>query len=158
MAFVVARKGGRFEIRESVATSRGPRARTLVSFRTLDDDVIARARARARGRLDVEKIRARALTLAIPERADAAAVTACRLIGELRRGEAVPPRLAAELRSLLAQPTGEMPDSLDDVIEWVGVDDGQRGRAARELHAFASAFPPTPRAEKPLEFPRIRTR
>jgi hypothetical protein len=158
MAYVVARKGGRFEIRESRSTSRGPRARTLVSFRALDDDVIARARARARGRLDEAKIRARAAELAVPQRVDGAAATARRLIAELRRGEAVPPRLAAELRALLPEPRGEMPDTLDDVMEWVGVDDVQRGRAARELHAFASAFPPTTRAEKPLDFPRLRTR
>jgi hypothetical protein len=47
MAYVVARRNGRFEIRESVHTPSGPRARSLVGFETLSDDVIAKAERRA---------------------------------------------------------------------------------------------------------------
>jgi hypothetical protein len=47
MAYVVARKDGRFEIRESIATERGPRARSLANFSVLTVDVLGRAEMRA---------------------------------------------------------------------------------------------------------------
>ena len=47
MAYVVAREGRRYEVRESSSTSRGPRARTLATFATFDDEVLARVHARA---------------------------------------------------------------------------------------------------------------
>jgi hypothetical protein len=47
MAYVVARPNGRFEIRESVHTPLGPRARSLANFALLTEDVLAAAKARA---------------------------------------------------------------------------------------------------------------
>ncbi|MGN6373719.1 MAG: hypothetical protein ACTHM1_12170 [Solirubrobacteraceae bacterium] len=47
MAYVVGRRSGRFEVRESLHTPAGSRARTLAGFRVLDDDVLDRASARA---------------------------------------------------------------------------------------------------------------
>jgi hypothetical protein len=47
MAYVVSRPNGRFEIRESVHTQKGPRARSLANFSLLTDDVLARAAGRA---------------------------------------------------------------------------------------------------------------
>ena len=53
MAFVVARPGGRFEVRESRVTPHGPRARTLATFGTLDDAVVAHVIERAESPIDV---------------------------------------------------------------------------------------------------------
>ena len=63
MAFVVARPGERFEIRESLTTDRGPRSRTLASFSVLDPVVLKKAQGRAIGPIDVDVIvrKARAL-------------------------------------------------------------------------------------------------
>jgi hypothetical protein len=47
MAYVVARRKGRFEVRESLHTQRGPRARTLAGFGVLTDEVLTAAAARA---------------------------------------------------------------------------------------------------------------
>jgi hypothetical protein len=47
MAYVVARPRGRFEVRESLHTPRGPRARSLVGFAVLTDEVVAEAAKRA---------------------------------------------------------------------------------------------------------------
>ena len=58
MAYVVARPKGRFEIRESVHTPKGPRARSLANFAVLSDEVLERARSRARRPFDVEAVRA----------------------------------------------------------------------------------------------------
>ncbi len=60
MAYVVARPRGRFEIRESVHTAKGPRARSLANFADLTDDVLATARDRASRPFDPEAVRASA--------------------------------------------------------------------------------------------------
>jgi hypothetical protein len=57
VAYVVRRAHGRFEIRESVHTQRGPRARTLASFSLLTDDVLSAAAGRAQRPFDVERVR-----------------------------------------------------------------------------------------------------
>ena len=60
MAFIVPTKRGKFEVRESRSTPKGPRARTLASFDELSDRVIAKAQARAAKPLDSELLRAAA--------------------------------------------------------------------------------------------------
>jgi hypothetical protein len=47
VAYVVARPNGRFEIRESVHTPKGPRARSLANFVQLTDEVLEAAEGRA---------------------------------------------------------------------------------------------------------------
>src|ERR1700686_2231275 len=54
MAYVVVRPRGRFEIRESVHTPKGPRARSLANFELLTDEVLAAARRRGTRPFDTE--------------------------------------------------------------------------------------------------------
>jgi hypothetical protein len=56
MAFVVARPKSRFEVRESWHTPKGPRARTLVGFDVLTDEVLVAATARAQRPFDVDAV------------------------------------------------------------------------------------------------------
>jgi hypothetical protein len=56
MAYVVARPKGRFEIRESLHTPAGPRARSLAGFDVLTDAVLAKAARRAQRPFDVEAV------------------------------------------------------------------------------------------------------
>ncbi len=56
MAYVIARRDGRFEIRESRQTPKGPRARTLASFRVLDDQSVTKAAARATRAFDLRSV------------------------------------------------------------------------------------------------------
>jgi hypothetical protein len=56
MAYVVGRRSGRFEVRESFHTSGGPRSRTLVGFNVLNDDILAAAARRAQRPFDVERV------------------------------------------------------------------------------------------------------
>jgi hypothetical protein len=56
MAYVVARRNGRFEIRESLHTPKGPRAHTLAGFDVLTDEVLAKAAARAQRPFDVRTV------------------------------------------------------------------------------------------------------
>ncbi len=56
MAYVVARPKGRFEIRESLHTPAGPRARSLAGFDVLTGEVVAKAAQRAQRPFDVEAV------------------------------------------------------------------------------------------------------
>lgn len=56
MAYVVARRSGRFEIRESLHTSKGPRARTLAGFGSLTEDALMAAARRAQRPFDAEAV------------------------------------------------------------------------------------------------------
>lgn len=156
MAFLVARKNGRFEIRESVATAVGPRARTLASFRELDDDVLDRAAANARGRFDRAVIAARAAELAVPRRADSASRRARELIGDLRHGRRPAPGLITLLRAELPQSVAPIPDTIEQAYEWIGRSDAERGATLRDLLQLADAFPQRPRPDH-SSFPRIRS-
>lgn len=68
MAYVVARPGGRFEIRESLHTPGGPRARTLAGFKTLTDEVLAKATRRAQRPFDVDAVLASGRRAGAPTR------------------------------------------------------------------------------------------
>ncbi len=56
MAYVVARRNGRFEVRESLHTRKGPRAHTLANFDVLTDEVLANAAAKAERPFDVHAV------------------------------------------------------------------------------------------------------
>lgn len=56
MAYVVARPKGRFEIRESLHTPEGPRARSLAGFEVLTDGVLTKASRRAQRPFDAKAV------------------------------------------------------------------------------------------------------
>jgi hypothetical protein len=66
MAFVVARRDGRFEIRESLQSPRGPRARTLANFAVMTDKVLRLAEARASRPFDRASVQASAVRRGVP--------------------------------------------------------------------------------------------
>jgi hypothetical protein len=154
MAFVVRRPKGRYEIRESIQTDSGPRARTLASFRVLTTDVIDRAAAVARTRFDAERVRARAKALGAPERDANANRAAQALLRELRRGGVIAPALAHALRDAVPDPAHRWPDTLDGAIEWLGKTPADHGRALHTLMNFASHVPQRRRPRR-SNFPRI---
>ena len=104
MAFVVSRRDGRFEIRESVHTAKGPRARTLANFSTLTEGVIRAAEARARRPFDRTSVVASAVkrgapTATLEERAreggNAEFASAARRFASSPSRDAEGPRVAA---------------------------------------------------------------
>jgi hypothetical protein len=157
MATVTARRDGRFELRESVRTPAGPRSRTLATFRVLTDDVIDRAAQRATGPIDRGAIRARARRLGVPDERERQARLARELIAQLRRGErshgAWPRVLSDELRARRAR-REHVPDSIPPLVEWLGVDERERGKALRDLLRLTDRIPST-RPPGPLTFPRL---
>ena len=138
MAYVVARPKGRFEIRESVHTPKGPRARSLANFRELDDEVLARARQRASRPFDPDVVRAAARAAAAriaPNPIPRHQLPATRQFVEASR------RMAAALESR-PRPAGSSPAPGDALIDLLG------------LVAQVGAFRP-PRDPEPLRFPPL---
>jgi hypothetical protein len=135
MAYLYLRKGGRTEIREAHSTARGPRSRTLVSFRgPLRIEHLDRAETAARRPFDRVALLRRARELGVAVEASPADVAARELIASLRRGTALDPRLAALLRAQLAAlPATPLPDELAEAAEWIGTSEFERGRALRDV-------------------------
>src|SRR5436853_5260410 len=93
MAYVVRRRGGRFEIRESVLTPAGPRARSLAAFRILSDEVLERAVELAGKPIDRDHLVAAARRAGAPVQDTTANAAARSLVAELASGRAPAPGL-----------------------------------------------------------------
>jgi hypothetical protein len=133
MAYVVARPKGRFEIRESVHTPKGPRARSLASFTRLTDEVLATASRRAARPFDAEAVRASA--------ARAGAPTERHRRPEMQRFVESSRRMAATLESQ-PPPAGSRRDPGDALIDLLGL--------VAQVAAFRAPGPP-----EPLRFPPL---
>ena len=144
MAYVVARTGRRFEIRESRVTPDGPRARTLATFRVLDDGVIAHASERSESTLDVHALRASARRAGAPVAVDDGPDRAARvLLAQLADGHRPSPVLTALLADALARPPSQpVPDAARAVVPWIGASPERRGEALRDLLLLADRLPP----------------
>src|ERR1700691_3980090 len=135
MAYVVARRGRRFEIRESFHTPKGPRSRTLVGFEVLGDDVLAAAARRAQRPFDAEEV--------IRSARRAGARVRIVTSGASRARE----RFLAGSKSM-ASTLGQSPSSNARV---------DAGKALQELLGFADmvAAAQPPRPFEPLVFPAL---
>jgi hypothetical protein len=153
MAYVVARGHGRFEVRESARTERGPRARTLAAFRELTPEVLAAARAKARSGFDEEALRDAARRMGAPVAAPVADAAASELYRELARGARLRPALARLIAAQLNP--GERPSDAELAAgEWLGRSAEERGRVLVDLLGLADAIPKR-RREPELRFPPV---
>jgi hypothetical protein len=147
MAYIVARPNGRFEIRESVHTPKGPRARSLVNFDRFTEEILERARARASRPFDSASVRdaaMRATTATDP----AGDLTPADTASTIPRHEQPENRRFVEASRRMVQSLERLPDSarrrdpgavLIDLFEFV---------------ANVSSSPPTG-PPKPLRFPPL---
>jgi hypothetical protein len=135
MAYLYVRKSGRVEIREAHSTPRGPRSRTLASFKgALTEEQLDRAESASTRPFDREAIRIRANELGVPMGRSNADTQARAVIAQLRSGARVDPVLVTVLSEQLdACVAAPVPDELADVIEWIGASDHERGRALRDV-------------------------
>jgi hypothetical protein len=142
MAFVVRRPGGRFEARESHTTSRGPRARTLASFTTLDDDAVALVIERAETPVDVHALVHAARRAGAPVSVGASPVdiAARALLAELRAGHRPAPALAAALAEAV-EPDPDVSDAARAAAAWSGATPEERGEALRDLLLLSDRLP-----------------
>lgn len=157
MAYVVAKVGGVFEIRESHATAGGPRSRTLASFRTLTAEVLEKAGARASKPLDADEVRRAAQRRGAPVASSASDVAAAALLRELEEGR--PPRasLARLLREALAGTADRLNSNAAAAAAWIGVTPQRRGEALCDLLLLVDSLPARRGGDRP-RFPRIESR
>ena len=136
MAYVVVRPRGRFEIRESVHTPKGPRARSLANYAHFTDEVLDKARRRATRPFDAGVVRAAAARLGgeAPPRSPRDQQSDTRRFVEASR------RMARSLAQVPA--AAERQDPGDALIELLG------------LVAQVGAFGPA-RKPEPLRFPPL---
>ncbi len=157
MAFIVPTRRGKFELRESRSTAKGPRARTLATFGELSDEVIEKAQAKASKQLEPDLLRAAARRVGAPVAPSPADRAARELIAELGRGARPQPKLRRLLSSMLdeghrgAAPT----DPGQGVAEWMAATPEERGRSLVDLLLLGDALPHRGRRGKRLEFPRL---
>ncbi len=154
MAYAVQRGHGRWELRESRQTPKGPRARTLASFRTLTPDVAEHALARAEGRVSAADLRRAATRAGAPVSLSAAEDAGATLLAELSAGRGP----SAATRRLLADALGSADRAPSDAeraaAPWIGVSARERGLALRDLLLLADRLP-APARGAAVSFPGI---
>ena len=155
MAYVVTRGPDRFEIRETLRTERGPRGRTLATFRQLTPEAVARARERARGTIDDDELRRAARRVGATVAEPAVDVAAAKLYRELSDGAQLRPSLARLIASELAD-VGDPTDAECAAGVWLARSPAERGRAVHDLLALTDRLPPA-RRPATLRFPRLLT-
>jgi hypothetical protein len=151
MAYVVARRGRGFEIRESVSTAAGPRSRTLATFRSISPGVIEQAAARATTAFDARRVWAAAVAAGARTSTPAADVAARALLTELALGR--PP--SPGLRRHLAEALRDGGAAAGGIDEWLATSPRERGLALRDLLALADRLPRGERSGP--RFPRLRS-
>jgi hypothetical protein len=164
MAFVVPTKPGRFEVRESHGTPRGPRSRTLASFRELTDEVVEKAREKAANPPSAQDLRAAARRAGAPVARPVADRAARELAAELAKGREIDPPVRRMLLDLLRHGfrEGATPSPANEasrsVAMWMAATPTERGKALVDLLLLADALPSKGRRGKPLRFPRLDSR
>jgi len=131
----IRRQRNRFEIRECIATLKGPRQATLASFSgPLTPEVLDEAQERARRPFRRDQLIASALRMGIPVVERRHFPEARALLGKLQRGARLDPRLVTLLRSALdGLPAEPIPTHLRDAADWIGQSERERGHALRGL-------------------------
>ncbi len=144
-------------------TARGPRSRTLATFRgALTPEILERAERRATRPFVRERLLARAAALGVPVTLRREERAARELLGLLRQGASVDPVLKSLLKSALeASPAAAVPAPLAEVSEWIGVDAARRGETLRDLLRLSDRIVRSrpPLRERPrVPFPRFASR
>jgi hypothetical protein len=153
MASIRRGRGDSWEIRESVRTDRGPRSRTLATFKRLGPQTIERARERACKPLDPDDLIAGALRAGAPVEPSPADAAASALLAELSHGRHPKPALARALAERLGD-AGDLPDSVRAAAHWAGRSAAERGEALLDLLLLADALPAS-RPDRELDYPRL---
>jgi hypothetical protein len=157
MAYIVARKTGAWEIRESHSTDAGPRSRTLAGFRTLTPEVIERARGRSSSELDGDELRKAARRAGAPVAIPDSDATAGALLAELAAGRRPRPLLARLLVQALSNDETQPTDNAQAAAAWFSASPARRGETLRDLLLLADHLPRRERREGD-RFPRIASR
>lgn len=143
MASVIKNKSGRWEVRESYRTEKGPRSRTLATFAELTPDHVHLVIERSEDDLTEDAVRQIARRAGAPvarSRADTAAIELLRAVG---RREEVSPGLIKLLRDVFSD--GPMSPWAEEAVEHVGLSLEEKAVQFEDLMAFVDAVPKDPR-------------
>ncbi len=157
MAFVVPRSNGSWEIRESHLTDKGPRSRTLGSFRALTPDAIERAQRRASKALDPDEVREAARRAGAPVAPADVDASAADLLRALTEGARPRPALERALRDALGKGGRKASSNAQAAAAWIGATPQMRGETLHELLRLADSFPRRRRRSEREAFPRIES-
>ncbi|MGN6255506.1 MAG: hypothetical protein ACTHO8_11095 [Solirubrobacterales bacterium] len=165
MAYVVMTHPGRFEVRESKFTEKGPRSRTLASFRELTDEVIAKVQTTADKPPTSKELKRAALKVGAPVQDSELDQAAKKTLRRIASGERPRPLLRQLLLDALLEeedgdppssPTNSVSDAARAASEWVGAAPEERAQALRDLLELADVLPVRPRARE-IGFPRLKS-
>lgn len=164
MAYVVATKPGRFEVRESRSTSKGPRSRTLASFSELTEEVIAKVRERTENPPTPAALRALAAKAGAPVPGPEVDEAARRLIRLLAEGKRPSPMLRKLLNAVESENRGDLPAEREagvshaarSAAEWIGAGPEERAKTLRDLLELTDALPVRLRPDE-IRFPRLNS-
>ena len=157
MAYVVPRSNGSWEIRESHLTDKGPRSRTLASFRTLDREAIERAQARASKALGAEEVRDAARRAGAPIALSEADTAAADLLRAIADGDRPRPALERALRDALVKGGRKASSNAQAAAAWIGASPERRGETLHDLLRLADSIPRKRRGSEREPFPRIES-
>ena len=165
VAFVVQTQPGRFEVRESHSTPKGPRSRTLASFLELTDEVIEKVQAQADKPPTAAELTHLALKAGAPVRGSELDKAARETLRRIANGESPDPMLRRLLVDALSnEGRGNRPadsktfisDAARAATRWIGVGAEDRASALRELLELADALPVRRRPHE-IGFPRLKS-
>jgi hypothetical protein len=165
MAYVVATKPGRFEVRESISTPKGPRSRTLASFREMGTETVERVQANSQKPPTAAELTRLALRAGAPVRGSELDEAAGETLRRIASGERPDPKLRRLLIDALSgqsengqpsEPKGLVSDAARAASQWVGIGVEDRANALRELLELADALPIRLRPQE-IGFPHLRS-
>lgn len=165
MAYVVATKPGRFEVRESASTPEGPRSRTLASFRELTAETVEKVQARSEKPPTAAELTHLALRAGAPVRGSDLDEAASETLRRIASGEQPDPKLRRLLIDALSnespsgqppEPKGLVSDAARAATQWIGVGAEDRANALGELLELTDALPVRLRPRE-IGFPRLRS-
>jgi hypothetical protein len=165
MAYVVATKPGRFEVRESVSTPQGPRSRTLAGFREMTAETVKRVQENSEKPPTPEELTRLALRAGAPVRGSELDEAAGETLRRIAGGEQPDPKLRRLLIDALSSPNakgepheskGLVSDAARAASQWIGVSAEDRANALRELLELADALPIRLRPHE-IGFPHLRS-
>jgi hypothetical protein len=157
MAYVVPRKGGLWEIRESRATPAGPRSHTLATFRVLTPEIETRALARTAKSLCAQDLQQAVVRAGAPIALAPADRAAGELMAELARGHQPRRALRELLRDALQRDgAGEPSANARAAGAWLAASAAEHGEALRDLLLLSDRLP-TGLPRRRRRFPRIDT-
>jgi hypothetical protein len=165
MAYVVATKPGRFEVRESVSTPKGPRSRTLASFREMTAETVERVQGNSEKPPTAAELTRLALRAGAPVRGSKLDEAAGETLRRIASGEQPDPKLRRLLIDALSSQSasGKTPESKGLVSDaaraasqWIGVGAEDRANALHELLELADALPIKLRPPE-IGFPHLRS-